>query len=261
MRHVPAAPSTRRCDERIAKELAPRADATRKLEPTDWQTLAWSTTSEVEEQMNSDRFGQLISHECEWELRELAAYMGSLLRLGRADDDRNPLRAEIIGTALYRGIEAVTERPRRCRKVLARELGQRWPRRCPQCYARHRARRCRQRGVQPVSLTVRTRRGPGQPAAGVQLGYASLASTAAAAGSSTSDGATAAGTTRGATAAHGATSAAAQRRRQPAPARQRRPARRRPSGGRRAPARATGRRRHAAPPARRGAPTARPTPS
>ena len=30
--------------------------------------------------MNSDRLGQLISHECEWQLRDLAAYIGSLLR-------------------------------------------------------------------------------------------------------------------------------------------------------------------------------------
>ena len=42
--------------------------------------------------MNYVRLGQLISHECEWQLRDLAAYMGSLLSFGRADDERNPLR-------------------------------------------------------------------------------------------------------------------------------------------------------------------------
>ena len=94
--------------ERVAKDIAPRVDAKRKLESADWETLSLVDDSEVEEQMNSDRLGQLISHECEWQLRDLAAYMGSLLDLGRADDERNPLRAEIIGAALYRGIEAIS---------------------------------------------------------------------------------------------------------------------------------------------------------
>ena len=75
----------------------------RRLESADWQTLSLVDDKEVEEQMNFVRLGQMISHECEWQLRELAAYMGALLNLGRADDERNPLRAEIIGAALHRG--------------------------------------------------------------------------------------------------------------------------------------------------------------
>src|SRR5512142_2412112 len=105
--------------ERIAKELAPRVDAKRKLESADWQTLSLVDEKEVEEQMNFVRLGQMISHECENQLRELAAYMGALLNLGRADDDRNPLRAEIVGAALHRGIEAISGE-RESRRILAR---------------------------------------------------------------------------------------------------------------------------------------------
>jgi len=73
--------------ERVTKELAPRVDAKRRLESADWQTLSLVDEKEVEEQMNFVRLGQMISHECEWQLRELAAYMGALLGLGRADDE------------------------------------------------------------------------------------------------------------------------------------------------------------------------------
>ena len=94
--------------ERIAKDLSPQVDNKRKLESADWETLSLVDVQEVETQMNHVRLGQLISHECDWQLRDLAAYMGSLLSLGRADDERNPLRAEIIGAALNRGIESIS---------------------------------------------------------------------------------------------------------------------------------------------------------
>ena len=63
----------------MAKEVAPRSDAKRKLESADWETLSLVDDNEVEERMNYVRLGQLISHECESQLRELAAYMGALL--------------------------------------------------------------------------------------------------------------------------------------------------------------------------------------
>lgn len=52
---------------------------------------------EVEIQVSADWFALEISHACEWEIRELDAYMGTLLNLGRADHERNPLRAEVVG--------------------------------------------------------------------------------------------------------------------------------------------------------------------
>ena len=123
--------------------------------------------------MNHVRLGQLISHECEWQLRDLAAYMGSLLALGRADDERNPLRAEIIGAALNRGIEAISG-DREHRRMLARELGQAVAQAMPECYAQI-VEMLQERGIQPVHLTVRTVEGPGNQMFGAaNSGYATL---------------------------------------------------------------------------------------
>ena len=99
--------------------------------------------------MNFVRLGQMISHECEWQLRELAAYMGALLNLGRADDERNPLRAEIVGASLHRGIEAISG-DRESRRILARELGQAMAQAMPQCYEDI-VRMFQERGVRPVT--------------------------------------------------------------------------------------------------------------
>ncbi|HEY2560527.1 MAG TPA: DUF1631 family protein, partial [Caldimonas sp.] len=133
--------------EKVTKELAPRSDAKRKLESADWQTLSLVDEKEVEEQMNFVRLGQMISHECEWQLRELAAYMGALLNLGRADDERNPLRAEIVGAALHRGIEAISGE-RESRRILARELGHAVAHVMPGCYDDI-LRLLQERGVRP----------------------------------------------------------------------------------------------------------------
>ena len=158
--------------ERIAKELAPRGDARRKLESADWQTLSLVDDHEMEERMSYTRLGQMISHESEWQLRDLAAYMGSLLSLGRADDDRNPLRAEVIGAALNRAIESISGE-RESRRILMRELGQAMAKAMPQCYGDI-IRLLQERGIQPVTLTVRTVEGPGNQLHGVNSGYASL---------------------------------------------------------------------------------------
>jgi hypothetical protein len=158
--------------EKVAKEIAPRVDTKRKLESADWQTLSLVDEKEVEEQMNFVRLGQMISHECEWQLRELAAYMGALLSLGRADDDRNPLRAEIVGAALHRGIESISGE-RDSRRILARELGHSVAQAMPECYAEI-LKMLQERGVRPVNLTVRTVEGPGNQLGAGNSGYASL---------------------------------------------------------------------------------------
>ena len=159
---------------KVAAEVSPQPDPARKLEAANWQTLSLVDDSEMEERMFSDRIGQLISHASEVELRELAAYMGSLLNTGRADQDRNPLRAEVLGAALYRAIEAVSDLAD-ARKLLARELGQGMARDMPGCYTRIVA-DLHSRGVRPVMLTVRTVEGPGNLLPGGTSGYASLSS-------------------------------------------------------------------------------------
>ncbi len=158
--------------EKVAKELAPRVDHKRRLESADWQSLSLVDEKEVEEQMNFVRLGQMISHECEWQLRDLAAYMGGLLNLGKADDERNPLRAEIVGAALHRGIEAISGE-RESRRILARDLGQAVAHVMPECYEEI-LRLLQERGVRPVHLTVRQVEGPGNQLGSADSGYASL---------------------------------------------------------------------------------------
>ncbi len=158
--------------EKVSKDLSPQVDNKRKLESADWETLSLVDVQEVETQMNYVRLGQLISHECEWQLRDLAAYMGSLLGLGKADDERNPLRAEIIGTALNRGIESISG-DREHRRIYTRELGQAMAQAMPDCYGQI-LRMLQERGIQPVHLTVRTVEGPGNQIFGANSGYTSL---------------------------------------------------------------------------------------
>ncbi len=160
---------------RVDKEMAPHDTARRTLAAADWQTLSLVNDSEVEERMFSDRIGQQISHACEAELRELAAYMGSLLRTGRAIEEQNPLRAEVLGTSLYRSLEAVTHLPEP-RKLLARELGAAMAKAMPECYTQI-LRGLQNRGVQPVSLSVRQVEGPGNQLPGLNSAYASLSGT------------------------------------------------------------------------------------
>ena len=165
---------------RIAQELTPKSSGRKKLEEADWQSLSLVDDAEMEERMFADRLGQQISHACETELRELATYMGSLLGIGRADQDRNPLRAEVVGASLYRAIESVSS-DSTTRKLLARELGVAMSKAMPDCYTQV-LRGLQASGVQPVSLTVRQVEGPGNALPGVNSAYSTLSSTRSEAG-------------------------------------------------------------------------------
>ena len=158
--------------EKVEHQLTPREAGRRTLAATDWQSLSLVDDHEVEERMHADRIAQMIGHACDVQLRDLAAYMGSLTQTGRADLDSNPLRAETLGAAIYRAIEAASGTPE-TRKVLARELGQAVAKAMPECYAQILV-ELQARGVQPVALTGRTVEGPGNRLWGVNSGYASL---------------------------------------------------------------------------------------
>ena len=161
---------------RIAQDLAaPREAAARTPTATSWQTLTLVDDHEMEERMLSDRIGQQISHACESELRDLAGYIGALLQSERAEPDRNPLRAEVIGAALYRAIEAASPAPE-LRTLLARELGAAMAVSMPACYAQI-LQLLRDRGVQPMELRVRQVEGPGNLLPGLNSAYATLSST------------------------------------------------------------------------------------
>ncbi|MCW5666002.1 MAG: DUF1631 family protein [Piscinibacter sp.] len=159
--------------ESIAKDLAPREDGRRRLEVTDWTSLSLVGDQEVEEQLHSGRIAQAILQEAEWEQRDVAAHLGSLLRTGRPDEDRSPLRPQVVGAALYRAIESTTK-DGESRKLLARELGQAVAKAMKQCYADI-ARDLQGRGVQPLGLNPRMGDGPGfhLPGAG-NSGYSTL---------------------------------------------------------------------------------------
>jgi Protein of unknown function (DUF1631) len=157
---------------KVREETSPRDSIKRKPEATNWQSLSLVADHEIEDRMVSERIGQQISHACEPELRDLVAYMGSVLGLGRADEERNPLRPDIIGAASHRAIEAVTQ-DRDARKLLARDFGQAMAVAMPECY-RTIVADLKNRGVQPVGMSLKTVDGPGNQLPGYNSGYASL---------------------------------------------------------------------------------------
>ena len=158
--------------ERMDQELSPRPTTKRALAATDWQSLSLVEDEEVDERLHSDRISQMILHECETELRELSAYMSALVRTGPGTAEGNPLRADVLGSALYRAIEAVSD-VSEVRKLLARDLGQTLARAMPACYAEILS-DLKSRGVKPVALTVRSTEGPGTVMGAANSGYATM---------------------------------------------------------------------------------------
>ena len=126
-----------------------------------WESLTLVDDHEVEIHISADRFALEISHACEWEIRELDAYMGTLLGLTGAEHSRNPLRAEVIGQAMIRAVEAVADRPE-VRKVLCTEIGRSLAHAMRQTYTDVVA-DLRHAGVRPAGLTVRQTPSRGQP--------------------------------------------------------------------------------------------------
>ncbi len=118
-----------------------------------WESLTLVDDHELEIQISADRFALEISHACEWEIRELDAYMGTLMGLGAAEHDRNPLRAEVVGRAMIRAIEAVSDRPE-VRKVLSTEIGRSLAQAMRQTYGEMVA-DMRHAGVRPAGLALR----------------------------------------------------------------------------------------------------------
>ena len=137
-------------DERLKLEAAPRS---RSGMETAWDALGLVDDLEVERKISADRFGMEIAHACEWELRELEGYMGSLLG---ATQERNPLRPEVVGMALIKGIEAASERMD-VRTLLLSELGRVLALEMRATYAAIVA-DLRKAGVQPAGLSVRSSR-------------------------------------------------------------------------------------------------------
>ena len=154
-------------DERVVRELGPRVgSATTGLgrlqvasppAPTSWDALSLVEDREVEAQISAERFGLEMAHACEWELRELEAYVATVLADAGGERERNPLRPDIVGHAMIRGIEAVSDNAD-VRKVLSSELSRSLAGLLRATYTAIVA-DFRHAGVQPVGLTVRQRLG------------------------------------------------------------------------------------------------------
>ena len=149
-------------DERVLQELGPRMAASvgapsAPSAPTNWDALGLVEDREVEAQISAERFGTDIAIACEWELRELDAYVGALLTEAGGEPDRSPLKPHIVGHAMIRGIEAVSERPE-VRKVLASEMSRSLAGLLRTAYT-HIVAEWRSAGVRPLSMSVRMRAG------------------------------------------------------------------------------------------------------
>jgi hypothetical protein len=149
-------------DERMLRELSgrytpPEAPSTSDAASTRWDALSLVEDREVEAQISAERFGMDLAHRCEWELRELDAYVAALLPDSPDLATRNPLRPDIVGHAMQRAVQAVSERED-VRKVLLAELSRSLADLLRDTYSQIMS-DWRQAGLAPASLTVRNRAG------------------------------------------------------------------------------------------------------
>ena len=155
--------------EGIAEDILPKAEAKAAGAKTDWQSISLVGEDQVEERISFERIGQLITHRCEHELRELDGYMSSLLRHEYAEPERNPLRGSVIGRALHQAIEKITDEPE-AQKIFGRELGQAMANAMPACYQAIVA-ELRHRAVRPSEPAMRqTAEAAGARTAGAAAG-------------------------------------------------------------------------------------------
>ncbi len=157
-------------DQRLLREFGGHeTEAPGAAAPTNWAALSLVEDQEVEAQISAERFGLDVAAACEWELRELDAYVAALLPPpepdagGDAAPWRNPLRPELAGHALIRGIAAVSDRPE-IRKTLTAEISRSLSALLREAYAAM-VDELRGAGVQPRTLALRQRRpvGAGGP--------------------------------------------------------------------------------------------------
>lgn len=140
-------------DQRITRDVAPLS-AGPSLKETSWDALSLVDDHEMEIQVSAERFGLEIAGECEWELRELETYIISLLGPTRNETERNPLRPEVVGLAMIRAVEAVSERAD-VRKVLSAEFARSLGSLLRGTYTDIIA-DLRQAGVQPAGMALRS---------------------------------------------------------------------------------------------------------
>lgn len=139
--------------EQVQREVAPRepifSSGSKNVE------LALMDDEAVEDIVTGDRVGLAIGHQCEWELREVDAYIGSLVPEGVSPPERNPLRPEVVGRALLAAVRAVTDEAD-VRQILIDELARALSLEMRGCYAEI-VDIFRNRGVHAQDMRVRSR--------------------------------------------------------------------------------------------------------
>ncbi len=120
---------------------------------TDWMSIGLVDEDKVEESIGAKRIGQLIAHAADRELRELDGYACAVLGLRHADAARNPLGADVIGAAVQKSIERISDDPI-TQKVLSREVAQTIADAMPGCY-KGIIELFVKAGVRPVSLPLK----------------------------------------------------------------------------------------------------------
>jgi len=139
--------------ERVSADVEAHGESRAAGSTTDWQSISLVDEGQIEEKISFERIGQLIAHRSEAELRELDGYMSSVLRHGWADPQKNPLRGAVLGSALHKAIEKITDEPD-TQKVFGREFGQAMANAMPACYLEIVA-GLKQRGIKPTDLAMR----------------------------------------------------------------------------------------------------------
>ena len=129
-----------------------------------WDAWRLVDDDEVDAQVSADRVALAVRHACEWELRELDAYVGALLSHASPQPQRNPLRPELVGRALTEALPSVSERAE-VRRAAAAEIGRGLVSLMPAVYAEI-VGLLRESGLRPLGLTVRSTHGGARSTSG-----------------------------------------------------------------------------------------------
>jgi hypothetical protein len=148
----------------IQREIDAQPASQRGTAGLQWDALRLVDDDEVEAQVSADRLAQAVRHACEWELRELDAYVGALLRLPSPDPQRNPLRPELVGKAVMDALPPVSERAE-VRRAAAAEIGRSLVSVMPGAYAEI-VGLLRDSGLQPLGMAVRATHGAARSTSG-----------------------------------------------------------------------------------------------
>jgi len=139
-------------DHRVEREVLAHSPA-RAAAQTSWDALSLVDDNEMEIQVSAERFGMQLAQGCEEEQRELEAFISSLLQVEGNEAPRNPLRPDVIGNAMLRSVDQITDRVE-LRKLLVVEIQRALATSMPQTYAQIVA-DFRAAGVKPAELSVR----------------------------------------------------------------------------------------------------------